>query len=221
MDHRHSTISHAAYEFARGTFLKTCLVTTTWLLAQAASAAIVVDPLSSGATDVSIGNSAPYPPVTNPVPDPYNLPAGGDGLLVVGRNSAGSFEVNAGSDAAVGQIWIANNVGSTGKITVRNPGSSLTSMYDIRVGQNGVGELEIIDSGAVLAEQVYVHSDVVGSPSRLTVSGAGTKLTATYGLFLGYGRHAVVTTSDAHLSKPTEPKSDCMKLPLIRSPRQR
>jgi T5SS/PEP-CTERM-associated repeat protein len=169
------------------------------IVAQRAVGAIVVDPLSVGATDVSVGLSAPYSPVTNPVSDPYSLPAGSDGLLVVGRNAAGSFEVNGGSDAAVGQIWIANNVGSTGRITVRNPGSSLTSMYDIRVGQSGVGELEIVDGGEVLTEQVYVHSDVVGSPSRLTVSGAGTKLTATYGLFLGYGRHAIVTTSDGAL----------------------
>ena len=142
-------------------FLKTCLVTTAWLLAQGASAAIVVDPLSTGATDVSFGAYPMFPPyavISNPVPDPLVAPTN-NGLLVVGNASAGWLEINAGSQANVQGVWIGVLGGGPGQLTVTGPTSKLTSPGGISIGPNNFGAIDILDGATVApARSTFVRA---------------------------------------------------------------
>jgi len=142
-----------------------------WLVAQVAGAAIVVDPLSVGATDVSFGTSPPGTPVTNPVPDPLS-----GGVLVVGRALPGTLEINLGSQANIQTAWIGNYQGSPGVLTVEGMSSQLSASSNVEVGSSGYGKLEILDGGHVTARSLDVVSNQLGSPSQLSLSGSESSL---------------------------------------------
>lgn len=162
-------------------------------------AAIVVDPLSEGATNVSFGfsNFNPFIPVTNPVPDPLTAPPN-ENLLVVGRTAHGRLRIDGGSLVNVPHVWIGGDATGIGRIDVAGPGSRLATS-GISVGSSGAGILEISAGGLVEGEQVYIRSHAGAPPNQLLISGAESKLDLIYGLLVGGAGGSQVTTSNGAL----------------------
>jgi len=175
-DHRSTFLPAELYDLAV-VFVRTGLFAIIWLSAQPTSAAIVVDPLSVGATDVSFGTSSSSAmPVTNPVADPLNSPPG-KGVLVVGRTSPGTLEIEGGSQANTQTVWLGSfSGGSPGLLTVRGAGSKLTATSNFEVGSSGYGTLEIVEGGSVQANSLTTASNQVDHPSHLMLDGMGSNL---------------------------------------------
>jgi T5SS/PEP-CTERM-associated repeat protein len=183
-----------------GTWLAgACALAFVLLAVRHVDAAIVVDPLSAGATDVGFTYHVPGNLLTNPVADPLNSPpgGGGNGLLIVGNTTNGSLLINGGSQATVFQLWMARNAGTRGVITVTGAGSKLSSEIEIRVGlSSSTATLEILDGGVVETGQVYVSSDTVGVPAEVVVSGVASRLSLDYGLYILGTKQTTVRTSN-------------------------
>jgi T5SS/PEP-CTERM-associated repeat protein len=168
-----------------------------WFVIQSASAAIVVDPLSVGASDVSFGTSASSAvPISNPVADPLNSPPG-NGVLVVGRTSPGTLEIDAGGQANIQTAWIGSaSGGSPGLLTVRDAGSKLTASSNVEVGSgsSGYGTLEIVEGASVQARTLNIDSSQVSQPSMLLLDGMGSKLKVTS--YISVSRNGIASVTN-------------------------
>jgi T5SS/PEP-CTERM-associated repeat protein len=173
-----------------------CALAFALLAVRHVDAAIVVDPLSEGATDVNFGFSIfnPFIPVTNPVPDPLTAPPN-ENLLVVGRTAQGRLRIDGGSLANVPHVWIGGDATGIGRVDVAGPGSRLATS-GISVGSSGSGTLEISAGGLVEGEQIYIRSRADAPPNQLLISGAGSKLDLIHGLLVGGAGGSQVSTSN-------------------------
>jgi T5SS/PEP-CTERM-associated repeat protein len=156
-----------------------CFFTLACLVLERASAAIVVDPLSVGATDLSFqffDFVTPVSPVASPVPDPFNAPSGVT-ALTIGRTQDGTLEVNGGSSANLYAIWIGESAqGGDGQLTVRGAGTKLSAISNISMGGNSLGRFDILEGAVVEAREIQLSSHQLGTQSELNLSGPNTRM---------------------------------------------
>ncbi|TYC64529.1 autotransporter outer membrane beta-barrel domain-containing protein, partial [Rhodobacterales bacterium] len=83
-----------------------------------------------------------------------------------------------------------------GTVTISGAGSTLTAGDFITVGYGGTGTLTISDGGAASAvDDVNIGKDA-GAEGTVTISGAGSTLTAGDFITVGYGGTGTLTISD-------------------------
>jgi T5SS/PEP-CTERM-associated repeat protein len=108
------------------------------------------------------------------------------GGLTVGDLGQGTLRVLSGGRATSNTAFIGNQSDANGLVQISGTNSRLTIGQSAYVGLEGSGRLDILDGGEV---QVVDASVGLGSSSGnagvVTVSGAGSKLTSTGGLFVG------------------------------------
>ncbi|MCL2347631.1 MAG: hypothetical protein FWC50_05145, partial [Planctomycetaceae bacterium] len=127
-----------------------------------------------------------------------SLLSAGDALSV-GAVGNGTLELtNSGKATAKGNISIGDLAGSTGTVTVANSGSVLESTGGyLTVGNYGIGELHLTDSGkATSAYSIYIGSKV-NSTGTVTVDGSGSELNnLTGGMWVGYSGTGTLNVTD-------------------------
>ncbi|EEA02436.1 outer membrane autotransporter barrel domain protein [Burkholderia sp. H160] len=110
------------------------------------------------------------------VPDtrasPWDL---GSTTLSVGQSGQGTLIIHNGGIVSNGQGYVAQNVGSSGSVTVSDPGSTWTSNGEFRVGNNGPGSLTISNGGTV------VNNSTNNSSLGYMAAGIGTGLVTDAG----------------------------------------
>jgi T5SS/PEP-CTERM-associated repeat protein len=149
------------------------LVLTSFALSALVSqAAITVDPLSTGATDVLAGDYFPGNLLVNPVTDPFSTV-----VLQVGNTSAGSLHINNGSVINSQATHVASLQGSTGELLVTGNTTRLISSYDFRVGLRGVGVASITNGALLESDQGWVGAGALWleGDGSVNVSGVGSR----------------------------------------------
>lgn len=101
--------------------------------------------------------------------------AGESGSLTVGSGAHLTTGVVSGAGAIVG-----NNAGSTGSVTVQGVWTDVGN--HLKVGELGAGSLSILNGGTVTANEFQLGYGA-NSSGTLDISGAGSKLTSTHGMF--------------------------------------
>jgi T5SS/PEP-CTERM-associated repeat protein len=95
------------------------------------------------------------------------------GPVLVGDSGNGSLTLNSGArGGTASQLIIGSAVGSTGTMTVTDPGTAWTSGY-VYVGQSGTGTLTV-QNGAAFTGFVNIQEGTA------TVTGPGSSLTGVY-----------------------------------------
>jgi fibronectin-binding autotransporter adhesin len=99
----------------------------------------------------------------------------------------GTLNITAGGLVTSKEGWISIN-GVTGTVNVVGQGGGLTSTWSVserlRVGIDGIGQLNILDGGFVSSASGYV-GELSGGSGSVTVSGAGSLWSVTGDLVLG------------------------------------
>jgi T5SS/PEP-CTERM-associated repeat protein len=97
--------------------------------------------------------------------------------LYVGHFGTGVLNLTYGGLVkSDGSVYVGNNTGSAGTVTVDGAGSNLTANSNLCVGYSGVGVLEISNGGSVTTRYGYLGNNS-GSAGTVTVDGAGSMLT--------------------------------------------
>jgi T5SS/PEP-CTERM-associated repeat protein len=96
----------------------------------------------------------------------------------VGNNTLGSLTVNAGSGLISKALYVANNTGATGTLSIDGSNSTWTANGYIYVGSSGSGRLNISNSGTATqnGSQYAYLGYLAGSAGAVSVSSGG-KLT--------------------------------------------
>ncbi len=107
----------------------------------------------------------------------------------IGSNGSGEFVVsNGGTVSSAFLTFVGTNAGSSGVLTVEGQGSSYTNNGSMMVvGNNGTGQLNVLDGGAVSTTAATLQIGG-GNTGTALVSGAGSNLSAA--TFLGVGVNA-------------------------------
>ncbi|CAD5277914.1 conserved exported hypothetical protein [Bosea sp. 62] len=128
-----------------------------------------------------------------PLPN-WNL---GGGNLTIGDTGAGTLTIAGGgtvSDVRFGSI--GGRAGSTGALTVTGAGSSWSSDPGyIYVGLAGTGTLTVEDGGAVSTGYLHIGYAAAGN-GTVTVTGAGSNLTASTFISVGFHGAGSLTVAD-------------------------
>lgn len=99
--------------------------------------------------------------------------------IVVGEDGNGRLDISNGGEANVkNDIYLGRFAGSEGTVTISGSGSKLSAGVSFYVGRVGTGTLEISNGGEAFAFRDIHIGAVAGSEGSVTVSGAGSKLTA-------------------------------------------
>lgn len=115
----------------------------------------------------------------------------------VGMYGSGSLTVDGGGVASSSNsVFVGESAGSIGTVTVSGAGSQLTAAVDIDVGAGGRGTLIVSNGGLASASANVFVGDDVGSVGSVTVSGAGSRLTANSGAYVGNNGAGTLTISD-------------------------
>lgn len=103
----------------------------------------------------------------------------------VGDSLRGSLTIESGSDfAPMGAGAVGYQVGSSGVVTVRGVGSTLTQTSALVIGRQGTGLLTIQD-GAAVANGKAAIGQLAGSSGAVVVEGAGSSWTISDALAVG------------------------------------
>ena len=160
-------------------------------------AAILIDPMSAGATDVS-------PSFPGAVPDPLVVA----GSLTVGQTTSGAFEINGSSYATSADGSIGLNMGSTCVATVTGSNSFWLNNGNLSIGETGNGMLNILAGGHVLNGTGTIGRNL-GSIGVVTVTGNnGVVNDSTWSnsgsLFVGYSGNGTLNgTPSGVVTSPT------------------
>lgn len=110
----------------------------------------------------------------------------------VGKNSNGTLTVNAGSDLSSYEAFIGygDRRAATGDVTITGSGSTWSNATDIYVGYSYYGSASgtlTVSNGAVnnIGWRLIIGSADDSSNGVVTVTGGGSTLTATNGLYIG------------------------------------
>jgi T5SS/PEP-CTERM-associated repeat protein len=107
----------------------------------------------------------------------------------VGKTSAGTLTVNAGSDLLSYYGYIGYGSSTTGTVNITGNGSTWTNGYSLYIGNSGSGALNVTNGGIVDNTSGYGYIGYEsGSTGVVTVSGTNSKwnLNSTYnGLYVG------------------------------------
>ena len=99
----------------------------------------------------------------------------------IGATAAGTLTVNGGDDLLSGESHIGYGAAATSIVNIAGTGSTWTNSRCLCVGGSGSGTLSISGGGAVNnGSDVYIgHNE--GSTGMITVDGAGSTCSITYG----------------------------------------
>ncbi len=153
-------------------------------------------------TDATLGNAASGSGIVTV--DGSGTQWQSSGVLIVGNSGNGTLSIsNAGQATALGGIFLGQNAGATGQVTISGTGSVLTSSSQMAVGMQGSGSLTL-QGGAKLSASAptssFSHSAlVIGEETTgvgvMSVSGAGTQVTLTGHLAVGFGANGSNTST--------------------------
>ncbi len=103
----------------------------------------------------------------------------------IGKTSDGSMSITSGSDIESHSVFIGNDSGVDGAVTITGSGSTWTNSSSILVaGDYGDGTLDITAGGAVSNTEGYIGRRV-GSTGEVTVDGTGSTWTNSLSLNVG------------------------------------
>ncbi|MFC5442715.1 autotransporter domain-containing protein [Rhizobium halophytocola] len=122
--------------------------------------------------------------------------------IVVGESGEGTLAITEGGAADAEGTTAGNSAGSSGKIGVSGPSSTLTTA-NLRIGNQGDGSLQI-DNGA----RAQTHALTLGAGATgygsVTVAGSGSMLTADDAITVGeYGTGTLNLMDGARVSADT------------------
>lgn len=115
------------------------------------------------------------------------------GSVVVGQQGAGSLTFENGANVASHRVRVGYNVGSTGTLAVRDPGTDLTDTGDFfTIGLYSNGMMIVEDGGAVTSNYgtLAYDPDAIGT---VVVRGAGSTWTNEGELLVGDGGTGTLT----------------------------
>jgi fibronectin-binding autotransporter adhesin len=138
------------------------------------AAPTIVNKAGAAAGTVSIGTAAGQSGALTV--DGGSLAA--SGFMVVGDFGTGVMLVQNGGTVSSGIGAIANNIGSTGTMTVTGVGSSWTAGGFFDVGSSGNGTLNVLAGGKVSSSSMNVGNDTTAT-GHLLIDGAGSTVTVS------------------------------------------
>jgi T5SS/PEP-CTERM-associated repeat protein/autotransporter-associated beta strand protein len=107
---------------------------------------------------------------------------GQSGTIFVGRNGTGGLNITSGGVVNTVQVYAGSNSGSIGSVTVDGAGSVLNfrtnGFSELFVGASGSGTLTVSNGGRVNSTGPALTANSAGSSGTMTVTGAGSTLTA-------------------------------------------
>ncbi|MCL2776711.1 MAG: hypothetical protein FWD73_01815 [Polyangiaceae bacterium] len=125
----------------------------------------------------------------------------GQSQYYLGARGQGTMVVSNGGTESLSQSYLGYLPGSSGILTVEGPGSTYTNGGFFIIGNEGTGELNILDGGVVASSQDGVNGTVIGggNTGSVLVSGAGSQFSVGAWLSLGVVQPAaagVLTVTD-------------------------
>lgn len=126
---------------------------------------------------------------------------GGTGMVTV--QGGGTIQAGGGHALGLAGAVLANDVGTSGTLTVTGAGSALTTNGDrLSVGRSGAGTLNVLAGGTVTSGAAYADTEgalhvggLTGGVGSVTVSGAGSQLVAAGLAVLGGGNSGAGLTA--------------------------
>jgi T5SS/PEP-CTERM-associated repeat protein/autotransporter-associated beta strand protein len=103
---------------------------------------------------------------------------GQSGRIGVGNNGTGTLNVAAGGVVNSLRVFVARLGGGAGDAVVDGAGSTLNASVQLLIGNNGVGTLTVRNGGAVTAAGFVNMANGDLGNGAITVTGAGSALTA-------------------------------------------
>jgi T5SS/PEP-CTERM-associated repeat protein len=128
----------------------------------------------------------------------------GDGSLVITDGGVVSV-VDAGGYS--GNTYVAYKPGSTGSVTVDGVGSLLDSRYNLVVGVDGSGTLDVLNGGQVESTYGFVGGDI-DATSVATINGPGSTWTTVGGIGVSGGDATLNVTGGGQLLSFNQFSSD-------------
>ncbi|MGE0108431.1 MAG: autotransporter domain-containing protein [Bdellovibrionales bacterium] len=130
-----------------------------------------------------------------------NIPTGADTLYINTTNND-PFITTPG--AVADYIKIGSDEGSTASLTVTGTNTTLTASHDITVADQGTASFVISDEARVIINGYLRSNRSEGSNSTLAVTGSGSDLSITKGLYIGqYGTSSLTIAEGATVSAGT------------------
>jgi len=106
--------------------------------------------------------------------------------LYVADANTGTLDISGGGAVSIDWCgYIGYSAGSHGTVTVRDPCSTWTNSWELHVGYNGSGTLEIAGGGTVTNKWGYI-AYLSNSNGTVTVDGAGSTWTNGESLCVGF-----------------------------------
>ena len=127
------------------------------------SAAIIIDPNGTGATDVIPADPAVW--------------ASGTTTVYVGMRTSGELLVNDASMVESSHVCLGCLLGSTGIITIDGTGSTWTNYFVLDVGYQGSGTLNITNDATVSVGQTTYVARIDGATGNINFGDHGGTLT--------------------------------------------
>ncbi|MBT9288856.1 autotransporter outer membrane beta-barrel domain-containing protein [Prosthecodimorpha staleyi] len=143
--------------------------------------------MASAQSSVPLVVSAPAPGATYTV---VGTETWGTATIGDGAGEAGTLKVGPGTSLTTGDIsgsptTIGNLAGSTGSVVVKGRGASWTDTgASVAVGATGMGSLSILNGGTASVVSLGISTN--GGTGNVLVSGAGSKLTSTQHMAIGW-----------------------------------
>lgn len=138
---------------------------------------------ASIAGDVSIGDQAGGQGTATLAGQGTTLTS--DGQLYVGASGTGALTVSDGASVSVGSVDVGSQAGSGGTIELSGLGTLLAASGDLYVGNSGDGELTLRDGASASAGGTVRLGEHAGSTGIVSLTGAGTMLSASDRLGVG------------------------------------
>jgi len=120
--------------------------------------------------------------------------------LMVGHTLEGSLVVSEGGTLRATNVWVGFGSSVRGSMTVTGEESSLGVASQIFIGQDGIGELSILNGGTVFSNLASAVGNHIGSIGTLIVSGEGSTfrtINTNQALYVGNNGIGTLTVSDS------------------------
>ena len=127
-------------------------------------------------------------------PDPNTTTS--DDELYVGNTADGTMRIDGGSDVATEDSYVGYAAGASGAVTVDGLGSTWYYRYDLTVGRDGEGVLDISNGGHVTGGYSGGIGQGIGATGEVTVDGAGSSWSVSSDLSVGVAGTAALTIAD-------------------------
>lgn len=123
---------------------------------------------------------------------------GSSSSVFVGGSGVGELTLQAGGAATAGFTYVGYAAGSSGTLTLSGAETTFVNSGYFYIGYNGTGTLRV-ENGASAVENGYGYLYVGynnGSQGTATVTGAGSSLSSSQYLYVGYGGTGTLNVED-------------------------